>query len=169
MDELTRSEKISLGTKEIAKMIRGHLKIELPDNKFSVVIERYAGGSSITVSMMESGSKIIKDFKDLDVDRVQHFVALGHTKESIEKGQAELYHQLNPYTLRTQFDSEGWCNGVFLTEEGHSVLQKVVSIVDRYNYDDSDSMTDYYCVNFAFSIGLGHWDKPFVDGGVSSE
>jgi len=39
-----------------------------------------------------------------------------------------------------------------------------VEIVDYYNFDDSDSMTDYYHVNFAFHLSLGKWDKLFIDG-----
>jgi len=38
-------------------------------------------------------------------------------------------------------------------------------IANYYNYDDSDSMTDYYSVNFSLHLGLGEYDKPFIDGG----
>jgi len=44
------------------------------------------------------------------------------------------------------------------------LLKRVEQIIKQYHYDDSDIMTDYYCVNFSFSLDLGKWDKPFIDG-----
>ena len=31
-----------------------------------------------------------------------------------------------------------------------------------YNYDDSDSQTDYFDTNFYYSLAIGKWDKPFT-------
>jgi hypothetical protein len=48
-----------LGTKEIAAEVRKHLKKKFKDCKFSITIERYAGGSSINARLMEGPFKAI--------------------------------------------------------------------------------------------------------------
>ena len=57
MAELTKTEKINLGTTEIAKRIRKQLKTEFPGCKFSVTTEQYAGGSSININLMKTDIK----------------------------------------------------------------------------------------------------------------
>lgn len=163
MEQLSKSEKISLGTKEIAKRIRAQLKTEFKDCKFSVTIERYSGGSSISISVMETDFKTIKDFSEIQEENIQeHIDRRGYTREQLQKLQNAEYHQLNSHTLREEFNVNGWCNGVYLTEQGHNFLKRVVEIADYYNYNDSDMMTDYYSVNFSFDIQLGKWNKPFT-------
>jgi len=164
MTDLTRREKISLGTKEIAKRIRGQLKTEFPGCKFSVRMQSYSGGSSITVSMMKADRKMKLDFDHIDKGKIARALDSRYTMEELRKLQEKDDHQLNHYTLSGEFDSRHWCNGVFLTLQGHNLLRRVVQIQNEYNYDNSDSMTDYYSVNFSFSIELGKWDKPFDDG-----
>jgi len=65
MQQLSRSEKIELGTKEIAKRVRQQLKAEFPRCKFSVRIEYYSMGSSITVRLMKSDIRVKKDFDEI--------------------------------------------------------------------------------------------------------
>ena len=163
MVELTKSEKINLGTTEIAKRIRKQLKTEFPGCKFSVTTEQYAGGSSINVNLMKAHRKVIRDFKDIP-KTARDLVGIGYTKEDIEQRQKKKYHQLNKYTLQEEYNDREWCNGVFLTEQGHNLLQKVVKIAEYYNYDDSEPETDYSSVNFYLHIELGKWDKDFEDG-----
>ena len=50
-----------------------------------------------------------------------------------------------------------------MTEEGHNLLKEAVKIAEQYNYDNSDSMTDYYDVNFGFNIWIGKWNKEFKE------
>jgi len=166
MTELTRSEKIRLGTTEIAKRIRTHLKDEFKDCKFSVTSEYYSGGSSLTVALMKADRKIKMDFNKIPESTLFKYSQRSYSPysiEDLETLQNNNYHQLNQYTLKDKY-SEHWCNGAFLTYQGFNLLKRVVQIADYYNYDDSDSMTDYYSVNFSFSLELGKWDKPFIDG-----
>ena len=163
MAELTKTEKINLGTTEIAKRIRKQLKTEFPGCKFSVTTEKFAGGSSIGINLMKAHRKTIRDIKDIPDTGVTR---LGErfTRGDIEQRQKKKYHQLNKYALREEYDDRDWCNGVFLTEQGHNLLQKVVKIADYYNYDDSDLQTDYFSVNYYLDIELGKWNKAFEDG-----
>ena len=163
LKQLTKQEKNNLGTTEISKLIKQQFKKEFPSCKFSVSSSYYSGGSSISVYLMESNIKIIKDFEDISESTLFGYESRNYTKEQIKDFQNNKHHQLNQYTLREDFNEDNWCNGVFLTEEGFKLLKRVVEIVDYYNYDESDSQTDYYCVNFSFHIGLGKWDKPFLE------
>ena len=113
---------------------------------------------------MRANIRVIKKFSEISQEALLRYCDTWRTKEQLQKIQEEHYFQLNPYTLREVYNPNTWCNGVFLTKEGHALLKKVVKIADHYNFDDSDSMTDYYSVNFSFHIELGKWNKPFVDG-----
>jgi len=161
MKPLTQSEKIHLSTTEIAKLIRQQLKKEYPKFKFSITSKYYSMGSSITISLMESPIKVIKDYKDLSELALLHTERNNYTKEQIEHMQKEKYHQLNQYILRHEYNPDTWNNGVFLTKEGHKVMQRAVKISDQYNFDESDSMTDYYFVNFSLHIQVGKWNKDY--------
>lgn len=165
MIQLTKSEKINLGTKEIARRIRHQLKQEFKGCKFSVRIEYYSMGSSITVRLMRADRQIKRDFNKISDYSLSFYRDNHYTPEQLKALQEEEYHQLNEYILKRKHDPDHWCNGVFLTEAGHDLLKRVVEIADQYNYNDSDSMTDYYSVNFSFHVSLGRWDKPFIDGG----
>jgi len=53
--------------------------------------------------------------------------------------------------------------------ENSGLLKKITGIAngdflaaDESNYDNSDSMTDYFDVGWYISIKQGDWDKPFV-------
>ncbi len=152
----------NMGTKEIAKTIREELK-QFRGYKFSVVYDSYSMGSSITVALMQSPIKIIRDMEDISEDAILDKENHRYAKAQIAEMQSEKYHQLNPYQLREDFKETAWCNGVFLTKEGHELLKKVVGIVDKYHVDRSDAMTDYYDVNFHFDIDLGKWNKPMIE------
>jgi len=162
LTELTKHEKISLGTKEIAKRIRGHLKDEFPECKFSVTSQHYSGGSSITVALMKADRKIKLRFDEIPERALCSYHANRYTIEELKRAQEREYHQLGHFY--GEYNPDNWCNGVFLTYQGYMFLKRVEQIANYYNYDDSDIMTDYYCVNFSFSLNLGHWDKPFIDG-----
>ena len=129
--ELTKSEKINLNIKDIAKAVRASLKAKHPNCKFSVTIERYAGGQSMTVALMAA------PFEAFATDKPIH---------------GEGYAQVNHYYLKEQ---------TYLTEQARGVIADALEIVQHYNYDDSDMMTDYHSVNFSMDFRVGKWDKPF--------
>ena len=159
--ELTQHEKIHLGTTEIAKRIREQLKKEYPGCRFSVVSEYYSMGSSITVALMKATFNPIMKAEEIELYVIDRLVNSGHNKKNILENQKGGNFQLNPYALRENYDKTKWCNGVFLTEQAHTVLKRATQIADQYNYNDSDMMNDYYSVNFSFSINIGKWNKDF--------
>lgn len=47
--------------------------------------------------------------------------------------------------------------------KGHKAIIKLIkAIVNKKNYDRSDSMTDYFDVGFYSHIRVGKWDKPYA-------
>lgn len=162
--QLTKSEKINLGTAEISKRIKAELKKRFPKCTFSVVKDSYSGGSSITVSLMRADFKVFREYSELSEEVKHKYVTQNnYSLTDLEKMTKDRYYQLNRYTCLKAYDPETWNNGAFLTEKAHNMLKEVCQIADYYNYDDSDSQTDYYSVNFSFSIHIGKWDKPFQE------
>ena len=134
--ELTKSEKINLNIKDIAKAVRADLKAKHPKCKFSVTIERYAGGQSMTVALMSAP-----------------FAALAKDCEDADRG----YTQVNLYHMDTQTQ---------LTEKARKVMTDAKAAMSNFNYDESDIMTDYFNVNFYMHVTVGKWDKPFNNTSV---
>jgi len=54
---------------------------------------------------------------------------------------------------------------VNLSPEGQKMFQDIKDFADKYNWDRSDSMTDYFDVNFYLHLDVGQWDKPFEQTG----
>jgi len=127
-----------LSLKDIAKLIRGQLKKEFPTCKFSVVTEYYSMGCSLHVSLMESPFKVSKD---------ENFN--GHL-------------QLNEYQFINESEVERQINnGYKITPQLFYIMNKVVYIINSYNYNDSDPQIDYFDTNFYLHLNVGKWDKPY--------
>lgn len=48
-----------------------------------------------------------------------------------------------------------------MTEIVKHVINDMNDFMDSYNYDDSDSMIDYFSTNFYTHVSVGKWDKPY--------
>ena len=163
---LTDHQKIDIGIKEIAQMVRDQLKKEYPTCVFSVTIERYSMGQSLHVSLMKSDFKVIRDSTDINENALRH-LSTGYTIEDIKQRQNERYHQLNQYGFfRDEYDPDTWNNGVFLTEKAHIMFKRIVKIVNYFNWDNSDSQTDYFDVHFYLHLNIGKWNKPYVQEAI---
>ena len=107
-----------LDIKDIAKLVRKDLKAAYRGWKFSVRIERYSKGQDLDV--------VIKnvDFDLINPDWLRWKVA--------NLGKRAITH-----------------NGpAHFTQTGYAVLKRIREIVNDYNFDDSDSSTDYFHQNF---------------------
>ena len=121
----------SLDTAEIAKRIRKEITSlkkngtvrGLPrDAKISVRIDRFSGGSSIDV--------IVKylPYNPLNVDRVKWEKENPHTYVGSLHSMDAAYHRYN--------------------EDGRALKEFLEELLNSYNRDNSDIMTDYFDVNF---------------------
>lgn len=131
---------------DIAKDVRLDLKHEFPQCKFSVTIEKYSMGQSMTVALMEAPFEVFAS----DVD------SNGHKQD-------KEYTQLNHFQFhRGDWHEKRVSNCTILTEPAWNTLAKAVKIANRENWDNSEPQTDYCDVNYHFSLHVGKWNKPFV-------
>jgi len=103
----------NLDIKEIAKLIRADLK-QFKDCKFSVSIQRYSGGRSVHIKLMNTTN--LKRFVNI------HYNSTDKDRLNFSKDFKE----------------------------------RLESIVNQYNYDKSDPMTDYFNVNFYSHIDIDY-------------
>lgn len=132
---------------ELSKKIKAALQAEFPQCQWSVTKKSYSGGRSITVALMAAPFAVFGE------------ATTPYTEHAAHNG----YAQLNEYGLRhNDPDITGYTsNGIDLTPEAYALLKRADEIANADNWDHSDSMTDYYDVNYAFSLEIGKWDRPF--------
>ena len=151
----------NLGIVEISKLIKTDLKKKYPECHFSVVTKKFAGGGSISISLM---SAPFEPF-DNDIERMRRsdFYRQNSVENKIESFQqrhSNRYVQLNQCQLKDT-DFENGCNGVLLTRQCFKIMKYVYQLSNSFNYDDSDSMIDYFNTNYYLHLNIGKWDKPF--------
>lgn len=134
-----------MGLKEIAKQVRKELKAEFPKCRFSVTTKHFSGGQELTVELMKAPQT---PFANLDT-------ITGRTHKGTNA-------QLNHYYITQDRDGNWISNGYYLTEEAAQMLKRIVEIANRKNWNNSDSMVDYFDVNYWFHLGIGKYNKPFV-------
>ena len=128
--------------KVIAKTVRAELKKRYPDAKFSITIERFAGGEAMNVALMSAPFQATMG-------------GCGH-------------EQLNQYILRRKESHQDYLeNGrrfpdSMLTLEVWELMKGVDEIADRENWNNSDAMIDYFDVNYYLHLAIGKWNKDFV-------
>lgn len=56
-----------------------------------------------------------------------------------------------------------WCikDNEKLTAAGKTLFGMIMQIINKYHYDRSDSMTDYFDTNFYIHLEVGRYDKDF--------
>ena len=56
-----------------------------------------------------------------------------------------------------------WCinDSEELTVAGKTIFNMIMQIINKYHYDRSDSMTDYFDTNFYIHLEVGRFDKDF--------
>ena len=111
---------------EIAKLVRADIKAavasgEIPRGKYSVRTSNYSGGGSIDV-------------------RISHLEGVTVTNKYRVVWDLE-----NPHAGHFNCPEESrW----LYSEEAREVLEKVDAILQAYNFDGSDLMTDYFNVRY---------------------
>lgn len=160
-----------LTTKDIAARVRVYVKEKYPTCKFSV---RASGASRLTVDLKEFPEKMYKTGDDLRKEGLSEIVKTTDriTGESFEYSQYKEEVEEMDRKLRRNglFEMDSWTDEDLIqayekaversrfyaikTEYFTSVIDDVEDFVKSYNYDDSDSMIDYFDTNFYF-FGVG--------------
>ena len=113
----------NLDIKDISKDIRSHLNKNFKGFKFSVRISRYSMGQSLDVS--------IKGFP-------KGFV---------------LFSEYNLNCMKNGIEPDFYMSrkGKY-SDEATMLRDYIEKVISSYNYNDSDSMTDYFNVNFYSNV-----------------
>jgi hypothetical protein len=128
---------------EIAKRLRKEIREavkagDLPKCKYSVRISRYSMGQSLSVRITETPFPI-HNRRYLEVDHL-----LMYTLQVGEKRQA---------LLQERDEADRW------TQEAIDLVKTVEGMANQWNYDGSDSQTDYYHVNYSMSVDYDAHDE----------
>ena len=143
MSEVIYNDKYEAGLDiaEIAKRLRREIRAavkaeELPKCKYSVRIDRYSMGQSLHVSITETPFPIHN----------RRYLELEHASLTLEGPERpSLRMELGEY--------QRW------TQEAIDLIPKVEVMANQWNYDGSDSQTDYYHVNYSMSVDYDAHDE----------
>ena len=143
---------MSTDINQIAKQTREALKAEFPTCKFSVTVQKYSGGRSMTIALMSGDFEALKDEGEAQLNRFQ---LLSNTFEQRTKQQI-----VNNEWVEIP---EGYaiCNGALLTHKAYNVMKRAAEIGNAENWDNSDIMTDYFDVNYYLDVQIGKWNKNY--------
>ncbi len=150
-----------MSTTEIAKTIRAYCKEKYPTWKFSVTSSYFAGGSEINIAVMEAPVDIFnREYFSLPMDNdLRNYRRPGYRHdcwENFEKMTEENNYDLQIHRITDNRDDYDYLNDI-----GYAVILDVYGFMQSYNYDDSDSMTDYFDCNFYCNLNIGKWNKGF--------
>lgn len=150
----------NMSTTDISKIIKMYCKEKYPTWKFSVTSKYFSGGSEILICVMEAPEQIF----DLDACRKAYTEHLENEKMGYYGGRGlgmNIEKMLAEDRMCWQLHRISDTYKEYFIEYGFSVLSDVYSFMQSYNYDDSDSMIDYFSCNFYSSVHIGKWDKGF--------
>ncbi len=160
----------NLTTTEIAKAVTDKMKEAYPGIKISRKTSYYSGGSSADFSITASDKPLIRDisdFSETELNRLynkgynsNYYKDVGEFKEALSKRLSSGNIDVNKYNIDDDYE---------LTPYGKQVIKDLNKVIDAYNFDESDSMTDYFHTGFYSDISIGKYNKPYqVTGSKSS-
>lgn len=123
----------NLSRVEIAKRIREEYAKLFPYSKISVTTESYSGGQSIDVSILDIG---FNPFTPKYIEYIESDAILTTSFESYLGNE------------------RGYRQPEIFNEKAVEIRKIARDIQQSYNYDDSDSQTDYFNVNFYGGVSL---------------
>ena len=159
---------VNLSLKEIAKIVRAYVKEEYPTCKFSIRTHYASMCQSLSVDLLEFPEQMYKTAAELKENYYTENTYIdkdGKTQsyKTMSEEVNEMWRKLNRNNI---FTLDSWTDDDLLkcyekvvfeenksffgvqTEYFKSVVDDVNAFIASYNYDDSDSMTDYFDVNF---------------------
>ena len=157
--------------KEIAKLIKKQLKLKFPSAVFSITTEGNCYYSGLNINLMKDLKNPINSFENavLEAEKsVSSGIIADPEKwaglrdweiERSEQRKAELKNRLESGNIQiSQFNID---NDYELSEYGKQLFEYIKNLADSFNYDDSDSMIDYFDKGFYLKLSIGKWDKKF--------
>jgi len=154
----------NLTIKDIAAIVRDYVRKAHSDYRFSITSDY----CRISVTLMEHpvelvNYEVMKKEVENEHQRWTTPVYVGdtvlqstlYTEKQIEKIVQEEIQKANYQQLNSYLRGLEWMNPAVL-----EVLQDIKKLLASYNYDDSDSMIDYFDTNFYVDFNIGKSGKP---------
>ena len=154
----------NLTIKDIAAIVRDYVRKAHSDYRFSITSDY----CRISVTLMEHpvelvNYEVMKKEVENEHQRWTTPVYVGdtvlqstlYTEKQIEKIVQEEIQKVNYQQLNSYLRGLEWMNPAVL-----EVLQDIKKLLASYNYDDSDSMIDYFDTNFYVDFNIGKSGKP---------
>lgn len=133
--------------KEIAQLVRAYIKEFFPDYRFSVRTAYASMCQELHVDMKEAPAEIFKTYEEMTDDDIS---------ECWRKATRNSVWTLNNWNKteeKAEFERIWSKYGAFykcLTDKTRATVKAVDEYVNSFNYDDCDSMIDYFDVNFYY-------------------
>ena len=152
--------------KEIAILVREYVKAKYPKFKFSVRTEYASMCQKLYITLTEGYTDLFvseEEYRTKMREYYRHGVRMyGRSEEEIQRQIA--YDWENKYRNNIQIRSYDNIKDADygLRPEIYAMISDVARYAESYNYDHSDSMVDYFDVNFYFfGVSVGRYDKPY--------
>ena len=156
-----------LSLKEISKIVKNYTKEKYPTCKFSVRTHYASMCQSLSVDLLEFPSQMYKTAEELENDGLtitKTYTDRNGETQTFEDYKEEIHTLLHKLHYNGFLPDSYYTKDIFAayekackenqsfygvkTEYFESVINDIDSFVASYNYDDSDSQTDYFDVNF---------------------
>ena len=161
---ITPTYKVTPSINEIASELRTKLKAEFPAFKFSVTISKYSGDRWMSINLMSGPTTPFqcnprgKNEMIGQINEKSFFANDKSYANHVARINYEDVTNVLPHASAVGY----YNNGNWLTEEAWDMLKTVAELASTHNWDNSDSQTDYFDVNYYILMGIGKWDKPYV-------
>jgi len=150
----------NLSMKDMAKAIKQELKRLYPEATFSVRTDGNAYYSSLSIYLMKSTKNPFESYENaVKSERFNSYIQRYCNESEIEREREHLkkrlesgYSQINQYSIDSDYE---------LNDYGKKIMTTAKDLSDSFNYDDSDSMTDYFNCGHYLHLQIGDYDKPF--------
>jgi hypothetical protein len=125
---------------EIAKRLRAEIKAAikvgtLPAVKYSVRVERFSGGKALDVTIKDYPGEI-------------HNRRRIELEQEVNKGSAAIGKDRYA-DLYTEYEQTP-----YMTDEAIRLIKVLEALANQWNFDDSDSQTDYFHVNYYLHVAF---------------
>lgn len=163
---------------ELKKVLVERIKAVLPKGWKASYSMSYAGYSKVfTMTISSMTEESIKDFKYTQKEEEEKIEELKNslesrgyqgkdleerlyweTKNMLVEGCpcGSLYVQTNLRVASRSLD----VSNIFNMERAQEVINNIVEAINSENYDNSDSMSDYFDVGYYVHLNFGKWNKP---------
>lgn len=151
----------NLTTKDIAKLIREYVKAMYQTYRFSITSDV----NSITIALTEypvelTNSELMLKYYHTNYHQRRSYIPSKGIIETNSMTQSDIeewirYQVETAHCERNVSKSDTWMNPVL-----YKVLQDIKNFMNSYNYDNTNSMEDYFDRNFYDHVQIGKGDKP---------